>query len=47
MIPSVPGACHTVGRFQPWAAAGEQAEGGGWAKGNTGKEEGNNTTTLR
>ena len=37
----------TVGRFQPWAAASEQAEGSGWTKGNTEKEEGNNTTTLR
>ena len=36
----------TVGRFQPWAAASEQAEGSGWTKGNTEKEEGNNTTTL-
>ena len=37
----------TVGRFQPWAAASEQAEGSGWTKGNTEKEEENNTTTLR
>ena len=29
------------------AAASEQAEGSGWTKGNTEKEEGNNTTTLR
>jgi hypothetical protein len=36
----------SVGRFQPWAAASEQAEGSGWTKGNTEKEEGNNTTTL-
>ena len=36
----------TVDRFQQWAAASEQAEGSGWTKGNTEKEEGNNTTTL-
>ena len=36
----------TVGRFQPWAAASEQAEGNGWTKGNTEKEEGNNTTFV-